>query len=93
MPLSCCLPVLSQAGNISQLPVQLLAHILSELAPAERLGSAALVATAWRTAAVLGTHRIMLNIMEVSGEVPKQFDSLSAWLATNRYHRRLRHHA
>jgi hypothetical protein len=65
--------------------VSLLARILAFLEPAERLGSAALVATAWSTAAVLGTDSIGLNFMKVSEAVPKRFDSLSVWLATNSY--------
>jgi hypothetical protein len=78
----CFCPVLLQAASISQLPLSLLARILACLEPAERLDSAALVSTAWRTAAVLGTDRITWE-MKVSGAAPAQFDSLSAWLAIN----------
>ena len=48
--------------------MQLVARILAALAPAERLGSAALVATAWRTAAVLGTDTVSLTVPVVEPE-------------------------
>jgi hypothetical protein len=77
--------VLPQVSTISELQLQLLARILAVLDPAERLGSAALVATAWRTAAVLGTHAVHVDIDKPSEALPKRFGSLSAWLASNSY--------
>ena len=63
--------------------MQLLAHVLAVLHPSERFGSAALVATAWHTAAVLGTDSIRLSVSAKSAAVPKRFEDLSVWLAAN----------
>ena len=81
----CVLQAMATRTTIAQLPVQLLARILAVLQPAERLGSAALVATAWCTAAVLGTHEVHMEIDKLCKALPKRLEILSAWLTTHSY--------
>lgn len=67
-----------QVSNISKLPQQLLAQVLSHVATAERIRSCSLVSVAWRNAAALATSAI--TIQKQTYGLSDKCNSLSRWL-------------
>lgn len=66
---------------MQKLDVELLAEVLQHLQPADRLRSAALVNSTWKTAAAMATHEIQLHCRTQAHNT--RFATLSDWFAAN----------